>query len=103
MSRLTWCLTILSVLAAGRSVQGADLFFGSLGRELKCTRCAVVPCCCTDNYCRKPLPCLPCVPLPTACDNYCRKPLPCIPCVKFQCCADDYCRKPFPQLCCPAK
>lgn len=28
----------------------------SLGRELKCTGCAAVPCCCPDDYCRKPLP-----------------------------------------------
>lgn len=74
----------------------------SLDRELKCTRCAAVPCCCPDDYCRKPLPCIACPQLPSTCDNYCRKPLPCIqvPCLPG--CPDDYCRRPFPQLCWPA-
>ncbi|NLF70591.1 MAG: hypothetical protein GX575_16290 [Candidatus Anammoximicrobium sp.] len=100
MNRFACCLVILSVLAAEQSTRGAD-FWGTLGRELECMRSAVVPGCCANDYCRKPQPCIPCAPLPTACDDYCRKPTPYIPCFHYQWCADDYCRKPLPQLCCP--
>jgi len=53
---LTWSLGVLSVLfLVARSVAGEPCA-GSLGRELQCTRCATVPCCCPDDYCRKPMP-----------------------------------------------
>lgn len=72
-------------------------------------------CCCPDDYCSKPLPCVE--PNPRGCcDDYCRKPLPCVPPTPKGCC-DDYCpkccpiflRKPCeswytcgpPELCCP--
>jgi hypothetical protein len=55
--------------------------------------------CCPDDYCRKPLPCVPVVRCGGP-DDYCRKPLPCVPVVR---CGgpDDYCRKPLPCLLCP--
>ena len=51
-------------------------------------------CCCPDDYCRKPLPCVP--PNAKGCvDDYCGKPLPCVP-PNRQGCVDDYCRKSCP-------
>jgi hypothetical protein len=57
--------------------------------------------CCPDDYCPKPLPCVPCLSCCRTCDDYCRKPMPCVPCLP--CCrtCDDYCRKPLPCLCWP--
>jgi hypothetical protein len=55
--------------------------------------------CCPDDYCPKPLPCLPCPQRSCCPDNYCRKPLPCVPCPKTCWRPDDYCRKPMPRLC----
>lgn len=101
MSRLTWSLGVLSVLfLVARSVAGEPCA-GSLGRELQCTRCATVPCCCPDDYCRKPMPCAPCLRMSWCADDYCPKPMPCIPCLRFCWCPDDYCRKPMPRLCWP--
>lgn len=72
-----------------------------LGCELKCAHAMAVPCCCPDDYCRKPFPCLPCPSLRGCCDDYCRKPMPCVPCEFPRGCCDDYCRKPLPKLCWP--
>jgi hypothetical protein len=86
------------VVAAGRGAIAGDC-----DRKSKYAR----PCSgasllyCGDDYCRKPLPCVPC-PVPGCrCDDYCRKPLPCVPCPAVGCCCDDYCRKPMPCLCWP--
>ncbi|MFN4258685.1 MAG: hypothetical protein ACK4RK_05270 [Gemmataceae bacterium] len=49
---------------------------------------------CPDDYCRKPLPGVPCNPQGCV-DDYCRKPLPGVPC-NPQGCVDDYCRKRCP-------
>ncbi|MCE5267065.1 MAG: hypothetical protein LLG00_04190 [Planctomycetaceae bacterium] len=98
MKRLFCCLTVLFLLGAVQC-WAAERCASPLGRTLKCTRCAAVPCCCPDDYCRKPFPCIPCGPLPTTADCYCRKPMPCIPCCCIPCCPDDYCRKPFPTFC----
>ncbi len=93
MSRLIWCLGVLSLLCLAECSAAAELCSGSLGRDLRCTRCATIPCCCPDDYCRKPFPCVPCPPQLTSANDYCRKPLPCLPCLRMSWCADDYCRK----------
>jgi hypothetical protein len=92
-------LAVLIVVAGARAVLAGE----------GCLRCKCVdPCrgslmlCCPDDYCRKPMPCVPCPP-PCCCpDDYCRKPMPCVPCLPPNCCPDDYCRKPMPCLCWPA-
>ena len=62
------------------------------------TRCDARRCCtCPDDYCPKPLPCVPCAPR-GCCDDYCAKPLPCVPCALRGCC-DDYCPKPCAFTC----
>lgn len=50
-----------------------------------CQRCRCAdPCraglmlCCPDDYCRKPMPCVPCPSPCCSCDDYCRKPMPCV-------------------------
>ena len=56
---------------------------------------------CPDDYCRKPIPRVGCLPCGQP-DDYCRKFLPRIgrlPCGE----PDDYCRKPWPQLCRPLR
>ena len=64
------------------------------GGESVAPTCEARSCCvCPDDYCPKPLPCVPCAPR-GKCDNYCRKPLPCAPCVGGYCGPDDYCPKP---------
>jgi hypothetical protein len=94
-------LAILVFLGLGRAAWAGEACDKSLGDTLRCTRCAAMPCCCPDDYCRKPLPCIPC-PVPTGCvDDYCCKPLPCIPCPVPTGCVDDYCRKPLPHFCWP--
>ncbi|MEN6450009.1 MAG: hypothetical protein ABFC96_05930 [Thermoguttaceae bacterium] len=97
MSRFVYCLAPLLLLCLGQSYAGDAC---SLGRTLKCTRCSI-PCCCADDYCRKPFPCIPCPAIPRTHDCYCRKPLPCVPCAPTSCCPDDYCRKPYPRFCWP--
>ena len=60
--------------------------------------CPTAPCC-PDNYCKKPMPCIPC---PNWCgtpDNYCKKPMPCVPCPNWCGCPDNYCKKPCPNFC----
>ncbi len=58
------------------------------------------PCCCPDDYVRKPAPCIGAVP--SCCpDTYCRKPCLALPCPTKCCCPDDYCPKPLPSLCQP--
>ncbi|MDZ7617351.1 MAG: hypothetical protein U1E05_10115 [Patescibacteria group bacterium] len=80
---------------------GAGGQLGTGGSELECTRCAALPCCCPDDYCRKPEPSVPCVRTSWCADDYCAKPMPCIPCVGVPKCTDDYCPKPFPSFCWP--
>lgn len=65
-----------------------------------CPVCPPVRWCC-DDYCRKPMPCIPPLCAKCCCDDYCRKPMPCIAPLCAKCCCDDYCRKPMPALCCP--
>lgn len=103
MRRWICCLGVLSLLSLAERLLAAEpcFGFGRVDRELECARCAAIPCCCADDYCRKPLPCIPCAPLQGCGDDYCRKPLPCLPPVCTSGCADDYCRKPLPHFCCP--
>jgi hypothetical protein len=101
MSRSIRYLGVLCLLCLGQHSVAAPPYLGSLGRELQCTRCAVFPCCCPDDYCRKPMPCIPCVRLQGCCDDYCPKPEPCAPRFCTPRCPDDYCPKPLPQLCWP--
>ena len=97
---LRWCIGLAVCLALVGHV-AADPPVGS-PRALWQRWCApVCPSvgCCPDDYCRKPIPCVP----PVQCggpDDYCRKPIPCVPPVP---CGgpDDYCRKSLPCLLCP--
>jgi hypothetical protein len=57
-----------------------------------CPRCC---CTCPDDYCPKPLPCVPCAACGCCPDDYCPKPLPCVFCMPGCCWPDDYCPKPF--------
>ena len=57
--------------------------------------------CCPDDFCRKPVPCVPCALMTDCCDDYRCKPLPCLIKLPPCCCAEDYCRKPLPSLCWP--
>jgi hypothetical protein len=54
---------------------------------------------CCDDYCPKPIPCVPPVRC-FGCDDYCPK---CEPCTKEVCCfvCDDYCYKCPPKIVCP--
>ncbi len=54
---------------------------------------------CCDDYCAKPLPCLPLGKTRFDCDDYCRKPIPCQPAGKTTTFCDEYCRKPLPPVC----
>ena len=101
MTRSTCFFTAALVLWIGGQVvaQGPSASVPQNGPRP--TGCAAAPCCCPDDYCRKPLPCVPCGPLRWLCDDYCRKSLPCVPCQCLGVCPDDYCRKPCPDLCRP--
>src|SRR5262245_43774456 len=57
--------------------------------------CPSKRCCCPDDYCRKLMPCVVC--LPNCCERDCYdcKRLPCVPCI-HGCECDDYCGKPSP-------
>ncbi len=97
-----------AVLTCGLAVIATALFAqqAMAACDGPCRKCAR-PCngglmlCCPDDYCRKPMPCVPCPP-PNCCpDDYCRKPMPCVPCPPPNCCPDDYCRKPLPNFCWP--
>jgi hypothetical protein len=73
----------------------------AIGDQRCCAKCATTPCCCPDDYCPKPEPCVRCVPRSCCPDDYCPKPQPCVPCVPRSCCPDTYCPKPAPNLCIP--
>ena len=79
-------LTHFALAYFANSARAADL--GPAPRCCDARRC----CTCPDDYCPKPLPCVPCAPR-GCCDDYCAKPLPCVPCALRGCC-DDYCPKP---------
>ena len=99
MTRSTLFFAALSVLCLGQTAaRGMDIFSGPAGKQAVTTS---GPCCCPNDYCRKPLPCVPCGPLEWLRDDYCRKPMPCVPCPCIGGCPDDYCRKPCPDLCRP--
>jgi hypothetical protein len=100
MTRSNWLFAAALIVWLGgqAAVRGADAPLYSASRQAVTTS---GPCCCPDDYCRKPLPCVPCGPLQWLCDDYCRKPLPCVACPCTGCCPDDYCRKPCPDLCRP--
>lgn len=66
-----------------------------------CEGCCQPICCCPDDYCRKSIPCVPCLRGPWCCDDYCHKSLPCLPCTPLGRCCDDYCEKPCPA--CPPR
>ena len=61
-----------------------------------CDGCCLPKACCPDDYCRKPVPHVPCQSHCCCKDDYCRKPLPHVPCLSSCCCPDDYCPKPCP-------
>lgn len=101
LTRSASFLALLLLLSLGQIASAGEACDKPLGGTLQCTRCAVLPCVCPDDYCRKPMPCIPC-PAPCGCvDDYCPKPMPCIPCPVPCVCPDDYCRKPLPNFCWP--
>ena len=91
----TFTALLLIVLPMG-FLSAADWFEQRAVSSSYCDRCSRAPiCCCPDDYCRKPLPCVECVPNCGCCDDYCRKPLPgvCpVPCGFLYC----YDAKPLP-------
>jgi hypothetical protein len=97
LSGRVWKLGLAALIAI---VAGQTVFAGDTCQNRKC----VSPCsrsglmlCCPDDYCRKPMPCVPC---PRGCcpDTYCPKPIPSVPCPNACWYPDDYCRKPIPCL-----
>ena len=94
-SRLSIVCVCLSLLGSSMT-RGADP--AACGSKSGCPPCIIT---CPDDYCRKPLPCIPCPPCRATCDDYCRKPMPRVPCLTRCGTCDDYCRKPFPRLCWP--
>jgi hypothetical protein len=92
-------LGVLAFIGPGSDLLAGDRAVPPLGAELRCARCMTVPCCCPDNYCRKPPPCIPCPVLGRCPDNYCPKPLPGVCGPAPGGCAVPYCRKPLPKLC----
>jgi hypothetical protein len=101
MHRSLFWLAGFMLLVSARAAAGGECAPGSLGDKLECTRAAIFPFYCCDDYCRKPMPCITC---PGRCgcpDDYCRKPLPCITYPSRCGCPDDYCPKPLPCFCWP--
>jgi hypothetical protein len=98
MHRSTNLAAVLALTCLGAHVLAEDAFEkrGEGARHADC--CATAPCC-PDNYCKKPLPCIPCPNWCGTADNYCKKPLPCVPCPDRCGCPDNYCKKPLPNLC----
>jgi hypothetical protein len=83
--------TLLVTASLTCALQAQSLIFG---RGLTSATCP--PSCynCPDDYCRKPMPCIPCFIKSCMPDDYCPKPIPCVPCMPKGC-VDDYCPKPF--------
>jgi hypothetical protein len=102
MTRSTVYLATAALLWFGSDLLAAEPCASTVRASLRCTRCAYLPCGCPDDYCPKPLPCVPCLKLGGVADDYCPKPWPCIPCWRPCGVADDYCTKPLPCLPCPA-
>lgn len=81
------------VAAATPTLFAAEAGVLSLTAHLPCG----ATCWCRDDYCPKPAPCVPCVPMGHQ-DCHCRKPLPPVPhCACLGC--DDYVAKTCPNLC----
>ncbi|MFO0915854.1 MAG: hypothetical protein U0795_23045 [Pirellulales bacterium] len=78
--------------------QADESHIDSVVRRLAPTCCDETICANPDDYCRKLLPSLYCLPC-GQCDDYCRKPLPCVTCPPNGTHCDDYCRKPLPRYC----
>jgi hypothetical protein len=100
MTRSTLFLAALSLLWLGgqATAGGTDIYSGPTSKQATTVG---GPCGCSNDYCRKPMPCAPCGPQQWLCDDYCRKPMPCVTCPCAGGCPDDYCRKPCPDLCRP--
>ena len=63
-----------------------------------CDGCQQISCE-SNDYCSKPIPCLPGPPITSCPDDYCARPTPCVTVPARSSCADDYCPKPVPELC----
>ncbi len=96
---MKWKVLVLAVgfcLAIGSSAQAVD-WNKILCLDWCWPQCAQPTCC--DDYCGKPLPCVPAVRC-CECDNYCAESAPCVKRIcKFVC--DDYCCKCPPVIRCP--
>jgi len=101
MPRSTFLAAVLALGWMGAAALAGEAAPGRADGGQQDACCDAAPCCCPDTYCKKPLPCVPCVKLGCGCDNYCKKPWPCIPCPVQSCCPDNYCKKPWPDLCRP--
>ena len=100
MPRNASILAMLCLFSFGGTVLAGGLLSKTIAGG-QCSSCCATPCCCPNDYCRKPMPCVPC-PVPRGCaDTYCRKPMPCVPCPAPCGCGETYCPKPFPDLCRP--
>jgi hypothetical protein len=86
-ARLLPSLALLAIF--GTAHDGAAVEVDAAATNCTARRC----CTCPNDYCPKPLPCVPCAPL-GKCDCYCPKPLPCPPCPLRYCGPNDYCPKP---------
>src|SRR5271168_897950 len=92
-----FAIATIVILLAVRGANAGDPWPGGKCAPACCPSGLML--CCPDDYCRKPVPCVPC-PLFGCCPNYCRKPIPCVPCPRLGGCS-AYCRKPIPCLCWP--
>ena len=91
----THCLAVVLAVLVSSAAHAADL-----GRLLPWKMCwpdCIKKTCC-DDYCPKPIPCVPRICC-FGCDDYMYK---CEPCVKRMCCfgCDDYCPKCEPVIRC---
>jgi hypothetical protein len=78
MTRTASLLAVLALFCVGGDVPAGEGCSKSLKGQLCCARCATMPCGCPDDYCRKPMPRIPCLPRCGCADDYCRKPMPCL-------------------------
>jgi hypothetical protein len=98
MRRSTILAAVLALTCLGSTALAGDASEKRAESAGRADCCAKAPCC-PDNYCKKPLPCIPCPKWCGTPDSYCKKPLPCVPCRGWCGCPDNYCKKPLPDLC----
>lgn len=82
------------------AVDESEVFAEGCEGRMTCTDCTQysLQLHCPDDYCSKPMPCLPRISYCTALNDYCCKPLPCLLESCQPVCPDHYCHKPIPCL-----